>query len=319
MLQVNQTTSAEDLVRLYGTDLTGKVAIVTGSSSGIGLETARVLSLAGAKVILPCRTIAKANEAIDTIKQTVFEADLIPMQLDLSDLASVKSFVESFHNLNLPLHILINNAGLITGPLSFTKDGFEMQFGVNYLGHFYLTALLTDLLKSSAPSRVVIVSSSANYHFVSPQGIDFANLNIEKGYDAAFAYGQSKLANILHAKELQRRLDTCHADVTVMSVHPGAVETRIARSASLSVIWQFIRSVRGCTRLLREVWNYKQVQIGASTSIYCAVSPDVIKGEFYADNAINTSVANEQITNKEMARQLWEISEKLLLDKGFGI
>jgi WW domain-containing oxidoreductase len=319
MLEVNQNTSAEDLVQICGTDLTGKVAVVTGANSGIGLETARVLSLAGAKVILPCRTMAKANDTINTIKQTVPNADLVPMQLDLSDLASVKLFVDNFQSLSLPLHILINNAGVMALPLSFTKDGFEMQFGVNHLGHFYLTALFTDLLKASAPARVVIVSSSGNRYFVPYKGIDFTNLNAEKGYSPAAAYGQSKLANILHAKELQRRFDAAHADVTVTSVHPGAVESNLGRSIDLSATWNIVCSVRDWFLFLKEMWSYKKVQVGASTNIYCAVSPDVIKGEFYADNTVNTSMAHEQINNAEMAKQLWEVSEKLLLDKGFMI
>lgn len=220
--KIIRLTSAEEIFKFYNTDLTGKVVIVTGANSGIGLETARVLSSVGAKAIIPCRTLEKANGAIEHIKKTVPHADLVPMQMDLSDLSTVKSFAQSFLDLDLPLHILINNAGIMACPKSFTKDGFEMQFGVNHLSHFYLTQLLTEKLKASAPARVVIVSSSANSQFVSDKGMDFDNLNAEKKkYNAFSVYGQSKLANIYHAKELQRRFDEEGIDITVTSLHPG--------------------------------------------------------------------------------------------------
>ncbi|KAL9542069.1 hypothetical protein PS6_009983 [Mucor atramentarius] len=304
--QIQWNTTGEDLVKLYKTNLTSKVAIVTGSNSGIGLETARVLALAGAKVIIPCRTLEKAQEAIKTIKKSVPDAELIPLQLDLSDLSSIKLFADSFLQLGLPLHLLVNNA-----------DGFETQFGVNHMGHAYLTQLLTDKLKSnaSAGARIVCVSSAANFHFLGKEGLDFNNLNAEKNYSPTVAYGQAKFANILFAKELQRRFDAEDVDITVSSLHPGAVESNLGRHLNLSAAWDSIRNTRGFVTLIKEIIRYKNVKSGASTSIYCCVSPNVKKGEFYANNAVNRTVLNEQAGNKEMATQLWNVTEKLLAEK----
>ncbi|CEP11684.1 hypothetical protein [Parasitella parasitica] len=314
--QIQWNTSGEDLIKLYKADLTGKVALVTGSNSGIGLETARVLALAGAKVIIPCRTLEKAHTAIKTIKRIIPQAELIPLQLDLSDLSSIKSFANAFLELNLPLDLLVNNAGVMGGPKFFTKDGFEMQFGVNHMGHFYLTQLLKNKLKESAPgSRVVCLSSSANYHFLTKEGLDFSNLNSERYYTPMKSYGQAKLANILFAKELQRQFSAEGVDIAVTSVHPGAVESNLGRHLDLFSAWDFIRCTRGLLTLLKEIVGFKYVNVGASTTIFCCVSPDIKKGEFYADNAINRSVLNEQSENKEMAKQLWDISERLLVDK----
>lgn len=307
-------TSAKEITEIYKTDLTGKVAIVTGANSGIGLETAHVLASVHAKVIIPCRTLEKSNSAIQFIKKTVPEADLIPLQLDLSDLSSIKSFVDSFLQLNLPLNLLINNAGIMGPPKTFTKDGFESQFGVNYLGHFYLTHLLTNKLKSSAPSRIVNVSSSGNYYFCSSEGLDFTNLNAEKYYSRTLAYGQSKLANILHAKELQRRFDREGVDVIVTSVHPGAVITNLANSSDgLVTLWDTMRRIRSGWTFVKELIYLKKPEVGASTSVYCAVSPDVVKGKHYIDNAESNELLNEQVDNEDMAKELWDISEKLVL------
>lgn len=313
MTKILWNTSAKDITTIYNTDLRGKVAIVTGSNSGIGLETARVLASVYAKVIIPCRTLEKSKQAIAHIKKTVPDADLVPMQLDLSDLSSIKAFADSFLRLNLPLQILINNAGIMGTPYMLTKDGFESQFGVNYLGHFYLTHLLTEKLKSSAPSRIVNVTSSGNYYFCSSTGVDFSNLNAEKGYSQTLAYGQSKLANILHAKELQRRFDREGVDIIATSAHPGAVVTNLgSKTDGLKALWDTVLNIRGGWKLFKECLYLKQPDVGASTSVYCAVSPDVVKGEFYSDNAVSTNLLNEQANNEEMAKKLWEISEELL-------
>ncbi|KAK4514260.1 Histone deacetylase complex subunit [Mucor velutinosus] len=312
--QILWNTTGEDLVKLYKTDLTGKIAIVTGPNSGIGLETARVLASVGAKVIIPCRTFEKAEDAIKTIKKSVPNADLVPMKLELSDLSSISEFSNSFYQLNLPLHLLVNNAGIMGCPKSFTEDGFETQFGVNHLGHFYLTQSLLGKLQAEASTgaRVVCVSSAANYHFLGKEGLDFDNLNAEKSYSPSVAYGQAKFANILFAKELQRRFDAEGVDITVTSLHPGAVVSNLGRHINLSAAWDSFRHARDFFSLVKEVVSYKNVKIGASTSIYCCVSPDVKKGEFYADNVINRTVLNEQADNKEMAKRLWDLSEKLI-------
>ncbi|KAI8375836.1 hypothetical protein BD560DRAFT_392066 [Blakeslea trispora] len=315
MNNIASRTTAEQIVKFYKTDLTGKVAIVTGSNSGTGLETARVLSMVGAKVIIPCRTIEKSNGAIKHIKKTVPEADLVPMQLDLSDLLSIKKFATDFLALDIPLHLLINNAGIMACPKAFTKDGFESQFGVNHLGHFYLTNLLLDKLKASTPSRIINLTSSGSYFFENEKGIDFDNLYGEQHYSPFLVYGQSKLANILHAKELQRRFDEERVDVVVTSVHPGAVSTNLGRSLGLSAAFDMAWNVKKEMCFFTDIIHYKQVDEGASTTVYCAVSPDVVKGEFYADNTIETKLRSHHIDNKALAEKLWKVSEEMIASK----
>lgn len=179
-MSINKNTSAQEVVEIFNTNLTGKVIIITGPNYGIGLETARVLASVGAQVIIPCRTLEKSQEAIKKTREIVPDAKLVPMQLDLSDLSSVRSFVASFLSLDLSLDILINNAGTIAGTIMFTKEGFEITFGVNHLGHFLLVDLLTERLETSAPSRIVIVSSSEQMQLLSSHNIAFDNLNVEK-------------------------------------------------------------------------------------------------------------------------------------------
>lgn len=315
---IKWSAPATDLLKLYNSDLTGKVMIVTGSNSGIGLETARVLALGGARVIIPCRTLKKSNEAIEHIKKTVPKADLIPMQLDLSDMASIKSFAQSFLALDIPLHVLINNAGLVSNKKEFTKDGFELQFGVNHLGHFYLTQLLTDKIKASAPSRIINVSSCTNVQFLSKKGIDFDNLNGEKeGYSPMTSYATTKLANIYHARELQRRFDAEGVDVTVVSLHPGNImaNTGLNRNTTLGVVWDTLRTMRNYRIMMREGFIQKTVEAGASTTVQCAIADDVVKGKFYSDNMINTDLLHEEAENEELAKKLWDISERLLAEK----
>ncbi|KAI7867309.1 short-chain dehydrogenase Tic32 [Mucor mucedo] len=306
-------TPAEEIIKIYKTDLSGKVVIVTGSNAGIGLEVARVLSLAGAKVIIPSRTLEKSHEAIATIHETVPQADLIPMQLDLSDFATVRKFAQDFLALNLPLDILVNNAGMVIDHKVFTKDGFESQFAVNYLGHFLLVQLLEEKIKASAPSRIVITSSCLNAQLNPITGLDFDNLNGEKeGYSMLCAYGRSKLCNIYHAKELQRRFDAQGVDVTVTSLHPGNVNTKMNGGISFSIFRDMLKHLRRISMTLSELMKPKDTKLGASTSVLCAVSPHVVKGAFYNHNKIDTEFLHEEAENEEAAKRLWEISENLL-------
>lgn len=174
-------------------DLTGKTTIVTGANIGLGLETARALAAKGATVVLACRNLEKANVAKADIEKTVPNAKLELMQLDLADLASVRQFASGFTAKYQHLHILINNAGVMAPPLTKTKDGFEVQFGANHLGHFALTGLLLENLTQTPGARVVIVSSAVERG----AKIDLENLNAEKSYAPMAAYGQSKLSNLL--------------------------------------------------------------------------------------------------------------------------
>ncbi|KAI7867310.1 WW domain-containing oxidoreductase-like protein [Mucor mucedo] len=306
-------TTAEEIIKIYKTDLSGKVVIVTGSNAGIGLEIARVLSLAGAKVIIPSRTLEKSHQAIATIHETVPQADLIPMQLDLSDFATVRKFAQDFLALNLPLDILVNNAGIVIEQKVLTKDGFESQFAVNHLGHFLLTQLLEEKIKASAPSRIVITSSAFNAQFNPITGLDFDNLNGEKeGYSMLCAYGRSKLCNIYHAKELQRRFNAQGVDVTVTSLHPGNVKTKMNGGATFSILKDLLKHIRRVSLTISDFMSPKDTKLGASTSVLCAVSPNTVKGAFYNNNKINTDLLHEEAENEEAAKRLWDLSEKLL-------
>ncbi|KAG2195061.1 hypothetical protein INT47_003927 [Mucor saturninus] len=306
-------TTAEEIIKIYKTDLSGKVVIVTGSNAGIGLEIARVLSLAGAKVIIPSRTLEKSHEAVATILKTVPQADLIPMKLDLGDLATVRKFAQDFLALNLPLDILVNNAGMIIDHKVFTKDGFESQFAVNHLGHFLLTQLLEEKIKASAPSRIVITSSCLHSQLNPITGLDFDNLNGEKeGYSQLAAYGKSKLCNVYHAKELQRRFDAQGVDVTVTSLHPGSVNTKMNNGITFPMIKDMWKHLRNYSLSMSELTRNKDTKAGASTSVLCAVAPGVVKGAFYSHNKINSDAVHELADDEEAAKKLWDLSEKLL-------
>ncbi|KAF4374209.1 hypothetical protein F8388_022975 [Cannabis sativa] len=201
-------STAEEVTE--GIDASKLTVIVTGGGSGIGLETSRVLALRGAHVIIAARNTDAANKAKQVILNEIENAKVDVLKLDLSSTKSVRSFVDNFHALHLPLNILINNAGVMFCPFQLSEDGIEMQFATNHLGHFLLTSLLLDKMKDTARTtgvegRIVNLSSIAHLHTYEG-GIRFQKINDERSYSDKRAYGQSKLANILHAKELSRRL-----------------------------------------------------------------------------------------------------------------
>uniref|UniRef100_A0A3P8VJQ6 Si:dkey-73n8.3 n=1 Tax=Cynoglossus semilaevis TaxID=244447 RepID=A0A3P8VJQ6_CYNSE len=244
--------------------LEGKTAIITGANTGIGKETAKDLA-ARARVILACRDMAKGEQAARDIMREVEGARVLARQLDLADTNSICQFAENVYN-EKNLHVLVNNAGVAICPHDITVDGFEMQFGVNHL-HFFLTFLLLDLLKHSAPSRVINVSSSAH----TMGRINFEDLRSEKDYHPVSAYAQSKLANILFTRELAKRTEL---GVTVYSVDPGMVNTDITRHIRRPLVDVFKRF----STLL------KTPAEGACTTIYCIVSPEnqLLTGGHYA-------------------------------------
>lgn len=209
------------------TRIDGKTVIITGANSGIGKETAVDLARRGGKVYIACRDTKRGEDALKEIKERSESNNVHLLQLDLSSMESIRQFSKKFHELENHLHILINNAGVMAAPKGFTKDGFEMQIGTNHMGHFLLTNLLLDLLKQSSPSRIVVVSSLFHWY----GRINREDLNSEKSYWRWIAYGQSKLANILFARELSKRLEG--TGVTVNSLHPGAVKTGLTRDIDL--------------------------------------------------------------------------------------
>ena len=183
----------------------GKTVIVTGANTGIGKETALDLAKRGARVIMACRDLKKGETALNDIVEKTGSKNVVLKQLDLASLKSVRTFAKDINQNEPHLHVLINNAGVMMIPeLTKTEDGFEMQMGVNHLGHFLLTNLVVDLLKKSTPSRIVVVSSMA--HWFMTKEMKFDNINSEVSYDKVEAYGQSKLANVLFVSELAKRL-----------------------------------------------------------------------------------------------------------------
>ncbi|KAK4755315.1 hypothetical protein SAY87_009072 [Trapa incisa] len=224
-------STAEEVTE--GIDASGLTVIVTGGASGLGLETARVLALRGAHVIIAARNLRAAEDAKNSILEQCRTANVDVLKLDLCSIQSVRSFVESFKALDLPLNILINNAGVMFCPFQLSEDGIEAQFATNHIGHFLLTELLLDKMKYTArvtgiEGRIVNLSSLAHAHTYK-NGIEFDKINDQRSYEDKKAYGQSKLANILHANELSRRLKEEGANITVNSVHPGLIMTDLMR------------------------------------------------------------------------------------------
>ncbi|XP_004082470.2 retinol dehydrogenase 14 [Oryzias latipes] len=281
--------------------MSGKTVIVTGANSGIGKATAAGIVRLRGRVIMACRDLTRAEEAARDIRlQTGADGSLVVVRyLDLASLTSVRAFCQGIIEDEPRLDVLINNAGVYQCPLTRTEDGFEMQFGVNHLGHFLLTHLLLDLLKRSAPSRVVVVSSKLYKH----GDINFEDLNSEQSYDKAFAYGRSKLANLLFTCELARRLEG--SGVTVNALTPGIVRTNLGRHVQVSVV------AKPLFNLLS--WGlFKTPEEGARTSVYLASSPDVegVRGKCFAD--CRPQVLLDKATDQRVASKLWDISEVMV-------
>ena len=283
-------------------DQSGRVAVVTGSNTGIGLETAAALARHGAHVVMACRDQEKGRAAAARIAAGRASGTLDVMVLDLADLASVRSFCDAFHAGFDRLDLLINNAGVMWPPASRTVDGFELQVGTNHLGHFALTARLLNLLRQASGSRVVTVSSVA--HRVGT--IDFDDLQWEsRPYRPNRAYGQSKLANLLFAYELQRRLDRAGIETMSVAAHPGYTGTDLQRHAGL---------LRVLTPLLAmPPWR------GALPTLYAATADGVEPGGYYGPGGLGelrgypTRVGSSpESTDEAVAAKLWQVSEGLV-------
>ncbi|KAJ3686716.1 hypothetical protein LUZ61_015880 [Rhynchospora tenuis] len=289
-----------------GLDASKLTAIITGGASGIGLETARVLALRGAHVIIAARNMEAAYNAKVLILENNPKARIDTIQLDLSSLKSVRAFAEEFLSKDLPLNILINNAGIMFCPFQLSKDGIEQQFATNHLGHFLLTNLLLEKMKSTANStgiegRIVNLSSIAHHHTYG-RGINFEQLNDPTAYSDKKAYGQSKLANILHAKELSRRLKEEGANITVNSVHPGLIMTNLMKHSL------FVMN-------LIKVFTYlcwKNVPQGAATTCFVATHPSLkgVTAKYFQD--CNEEKPNIMVGDEKLAKDLWQFSEKLV-------
>ncbi|KAG8445683.1 hypothetical protein GDO86_010456 [Hymenochirus boettgeri] len=279
----------------------GKTVIITGANSGIGRATAAQLVKQEARVILACRDRDRAEEAAEELRREAGDGmgEIVTKQLDLGNLQSVRRFCQEVIKEEPRLDVLINNAGVFQCPYMKTEDGFEMQFGVNHLGHFLLTQHLLGLLKSSAPSRIVVVSSKL-YKYGE---INFDDLNSEKSYSRSSAYSRSKLANILFTRELARRLEG--TGVTVNVLHPGIVRTNLGRYINIPILIKPLFNVVS--------WAFfKTPEEGAQTSVYLASSPEIegVSGKYFGD------CKEEELLPKAMddlvARKLWDISEVMV-------
>lgn len=279
----------------------GKVAIVTGSNTGIGFDTARMLAENDAKVILAVRTISKGEDAAERIREKYADADLKVMELDLADLESVENFAENFKKELSKLDLLINNAGVMIPPYTKTKDGFELQFGTNHLGHFALTAHLLDILKNTEHSRVINVASLAHNR----GELDFDDLNWEnRSYTAWRAYGDSKLANLYFTYELQRKFEEYNYDAIAVAAHPGGTSTDLARHSF------FMNIFAGLLGQSSEMGALPTVRAAVDETLKGSdyIGPDGF-GEFYG---YPIKVDSNDLSKDEMlAKRLWNVSEEM--------
>lgn len=288
---------------LHGRDLSGKVAIVTGSNCGIGYETARSLAYHGCEVYFACRNREKTVVAMDRIRSERPNSNLHFIQLDLASLSSVAEFCDSFKKERKLIHMLILNAGIFGAPHSLTEDGFEMTFQSNHLGHFYLVKLLQPILVKSAPCRVVVVSSESHrFSYLSKDTITEEKLSPKssKGFIAMTAYNDSKLCNVLFANELNKRL--WRKDVFCNSLHPGNVV-----SSSISRNWWVYRLLFALVRPFT-----KSLQQAAATTVYCATAHDLDNvGGMYFNNCCRCKPSTSS-DNSELAKKLWDLSESMI-------
>ena len=283
-------STAEDVTE--GLDLNGRTILLTGCNSGIGKETLRVLTKRGAHVVAAARTVEKAQAACDEVG-----GETTAVACELSDPASVQACAERVIALGQPLDAIICNAGIMALPTLNQKLGYELQFLTNHIGHFILVTSLLDTLAENG--RVVMVSSDA-HNGAPKEGIQFDNLNGEREYSAWANYGQSKLANLLFANHLAKRLQG--TGKTANSLHPGVIHTNLARSmnpmarAALAI---------GAPLVLKSVGE------GAATTCYLAVHPGIegVAGKYFSD--CNVGKSSSRGRDEEMASKLWEVSEKI--------
>jgi NAD(P)-dependent dehydrogenase (short-subunit alcohol dehydrogenase family) len=289
-------------------DQSGRVAVVTGANSGLGFHTALELARRGAKVVVASRSEVRGKEAVARIIAEVPDGDLDLRGLDLADLANVRSFADSLQASYPSIDLLINNAGVMAIPRQQTVDGFEMQFGTNHLGHFALTGLLLPLLRRTGDARVVTVSSTAH----KPGRIDFDDLMSEQSYRRWKVYSNTKLANLLFAYELQRRLAASDADLISVAAHPGTSATNlVAVSAQDNIIKRLVMPAGA--RLISQ-----SAAKGALPQLYAATAPDVKGGEYFGPNGIAESFGYPKRVDSipaskdpATAARLWAVSEEL--------
>ena len=292
-----------------GIDLSGRVALITGGSSGLGQETARTLAKKGARVTLTARDVAKGEAVAAAIRASTGNPQVEVEALELGSLADIRACAARVLGRHPRLHILVDNAGVMACPFGHTADGFELQFGSNHLGHFLFTCLLAPALRAGAPSRVVSVSSRG--HHLSP--VVFDDLQFaSRPYHKWLAYGQAKTANVLFAVGLERRLGA--QGVHANALHPGAIVTELGRHLQAED-FEFLSSRnRGM--------QFKSVEAGAATSVFAATAPELEgRGGLYLEDchvaAVNDAAdaldgVKSYAVDPDNAERLWRVSEELV-------
>ncbi|KAH0931019.1 hypothetical protein HID58_008136 [Brassica napus] len=310
-------TSAEEVTQRI--DATHLTAIITGGAGGIGMETARVMAKRGVHAVIGARNIGAAENAKAEILRQNTNARVTLLHLDLSSVKSIRAFVRDFHALHLPLNLLINNAGVMFCPYQLSEDEIELQFATNHIGHFLLTNLLLDTMKTTAKTsgvegRILNLSSIAHI-YTYKEGIKFDSINDICCYSDKRAYGQSKLANILHANELSRQLQVAFThthkhihlseegvNITVNSVHPGLILTNLFQHTAL--LMRFLKFF--------SFYLWKNIPQGAATTCYVALHPTLkgVTGKYFAD--CNEVTPSKLARDETLARKLWDFSVKLI-------
>ncbi len=285
-------------------DLHGHTALVTGANSGLGLETTRALATNGAHVVMACRDQEKGRKAKSVIEESVPGASLELAALDLSSLAAIRAFAERFRTDHTQLDLLFNNAGVMAIPYRKTQDGFEWQFGTNYLGHFALTGLLLPPLLATPQSRVITTSSMAHV----TGKIEFDNLNNERSYTRWSAYGKSKLADLMFAFELQRRLKRVGVETISVAAHPGFSHTSL-QSTSVTEASAVME------RLMYSLYRGQSAAMGALPQLYAATAPSLSGGEYIRPDGLfglswypKKVRACKHAYDEQVAARLWEVS-----------
>ncbi|XP_018512562.1 short-chain dehydrogenase TIC 32 B, chloroplastic isoform X1 [Brassica rapa] len=323
-------TSAEEVTQRI--DATHLTAIITGGAGGIGMETARVMAKRGVHAVIGARNIGAAENAKAEILRQNTNARVTLLHLDLSSVKSIRAFVRDFHALHLPLNLLINNAGVMFCPYQLSEDEIELQFATNHIGHFLLTNLLLDTMKTTAKTsgvegRILNLSSIAHI-YTYKEGIKFDSINDICCYSDKRAYGQSKLANILHANELSRQLQEEGVNITVNSVHPGLILTNLFQHTALlmskfslcfpriisfkfSLLFALIPIFTGFLKFF-SFYLWKNIPQGAATTCYVALHPTLkgVTGKYFAD--CNEVTPSKLARDETLARKLWDFSVKLI-------
>jgi NAD(P)-dependent dehydrogenase (short-subunit alcohol dehydrogenase family) len=287
-------------------DQSGRVAIITGSNTGIGYEAAAVLADKGAQVVLAVRNVEKGNDAADRITSKNPNAVVAVQELDLTSLDNIRKASDELRAAYPRIDLLINNAGVMYTDKSSTQDGFELQFGTNHVGHFALTGQLLDNLLPVEASRVVTISSQGHRLMAR---IHFEDLQLERGYNRVAAYGQSKLANLLFTYELARRLQHKGSPTIAVAAHPGGSQTELLRNMP-----------PGIRQVSEFFWGFiaQSPDMGALPTLRAATDPGVQNGQYYGPDGFHETRGHPKVVessaqshNEDIQRRLWSLSEEL--------